>query len=328
MVGSSVLTIGNYDGLHRGHQAILRHCRSLAEAYEAEVVALPFDPHPARTLRPSAEPPRLMSRGEKEAALKAWGADRVVVLEPTWETLGQSPEAFVAWLVGDFRPVAIVEGSDFRFGKGRKGDMEVLAELGRGYGFEAVVEPAVEVGLSDFWAAPVSSTVVRWLVGRGRVRDAALCLGRHYGLTATVAQGERRGRQIGVPTVNLRMTQLAEHLVPADGVYAGHLELAGEPGRLYPAAMSVGVKPTFGQQHLAVEAYILDFDRDIYGQVVTFHFARWIRDQYAFPGLETLKAELERDIARTRQWHERGQLGVPAPVYLKSRELAQQDSTA
>jgi len=309
----SVLTIGNFDGLHRGHQAILDRCRAIAEPRDARVVALPFDPHPMRTLRPEAAPPRLASRQEKIDRLKAFGADEVHVLEPTKQTLSQTPEAFVDGLVGEHQPIAIVEGADFRFGKGRAGDMQTLAELGRRYGFEAVVEPAVELGLSDMLLAPVSSSLVRWLVGRGRVRDAALCLGWPFTLAGPVATGEQRGRRIGVPTVNLDAAAHADRLVPADGVYAGHVAL--ESGETHPAAISVGVKPTFGQDQLCVEAYLLDFDGDLYGQPIAIRFARWLRDQYPYPGLESLKAQLARDIDHTRRLHEAGLLATPEPLY-------------
>jgi riboflavin kinase/FMN adenylyltransferase len=320
MASPSVLTIGNFDGIHRGHQAILRRCRTLAQPYGARVVALTFDPHPARTLRPGAEPPRLTTLHEKVDSLKAWGADEVHVLEPTEQTLSQSPEAFVQRLVAEHQPVAMVEGADFRFGKKRAGDMQRLAELGAAHGFEVATEPAIEVGLSDSLIAPVSSSLVRWLVGRGRVRDAALCLADQFTLTGAVVTGEQRGRQIGVPTLNLDPAAYAEHLVPADGVYAGTVTL--EDGSNHPAGISIGVKPTFGQNHLAVEACLLDFDREIYGETVTFHFARWLRDQYPYPALEPLKAQLTRDLERTRQWHEAGLLQTPTPRYVAAAETA------
>jgi riboflavin kinase/FMN adenylyltransferase len=318
MPDASVLTIGNFDGIHRGHQAILRRCRSLASPRGARVVALTFDPHPARTLRPGAEPPRLSTLHEKVDTLKANGADEVHVIEPTKETLSQSPEAFAQRLVADYAPIAIVEGADFRFGKGRAGDMDTLAALGREHGFEAVIEPAVEVGLSDMLQVTISSTLVRWLVGRGRVRDAALCLAEPFTLAGSVVTGEQRGRRIGVPTINLAPAAYADHLVPADGVYAGQVSL--ENGQHHPAAISIGVKPTFGQSQLCVEAYLLDFNDEIYGQHVTLHFARWLRDQYPYPNVETLKAQLNRDIAATRQSHEAGRLQTPQPLYTAAAE--------
>lgn len=314
MAEPSVLTIGHFDGVHRGHQAILARCRAIAEAQHARVVALPFDPHPARTLKPGAEPPRLSSLHEKVDRLKAAGADEVHVLEPTKQTLGQPPAQFVERLVREHNPVAIVEGADFRFGKGRQGDMHTLAELGRQHGFEAVTEPAIELALTDMLITPVSSTIVRWLVGRGRVRDAALCLGEPYTLTGEVATGEQRGRQIGVPTVNLDADAYAHRLVPADGVYAGYVTL--ETGEWHPAGISVGVKPTFGQNQLCVEACLLDFSDDLYGTSVSFHFARWLRDQYPYPNLDSLKAQMHRDLEHTRQWHEAGLLETPAPMHL------------
>ncbi|MFW6032822.1 MAG: bifunctional riboflavin kinase/FMN adenylyltransferase [Phycisphaeraceae bacterium] len=306
MAVPSVISIGNFDGVHRGHQAIFARARQLADARDAEVVAMTFDPHPASVLRPDGAPPRLTTPPEKQARLQEAGADRVVVLQPTKELLGQPAEQFITRLVDSYRPVAIVERPDFRFGKGRGGDMNLLAELGRSRGFDAVVQPQVELALSDCTLVTVSSSLVRWLVGRGRVLDVGICLGRWHELVAPVMQGEQRGRTIDVPTANLDPAAYGSLIVPADGVYAGEAVLPG--GELRPAAISVGVKPTFGQHQLTVEAHVLDFSGDLYGQPLRIRFARWLRDQYMFPNVESLKKQLERDIAHTRELAEQGRL--------------------
>lgn len=319
MPDRSVLTLGNFDGPHVGHLAILERARTLAQHHAARVVAITFDPPPIQVLRPGSEPPRLVSLEKRIERLRDGGADEINVIIPTADMLAQTPAEFIGHLVDRYRPVAIVEGTDFRFGRGRAGDMDTLAELGEIHGFEAVVVPRVAATLGDQQAAPVSSSLVRWLIGRGRVADAAACLGRPFCLTAAVARGEQRGRQLGVPTANLDADQIAPYIVPADGVYAGLATLAStnspshasnlkpQPSTI-PAAISVGVKPTFGKKTLTVEAHLLDFDNDLYGQTLTLHFARWVRDQYPFPGVDALREQLGRDIQQVRAWHRAGVL--------------------
>ncbi|NBC10644.1 MAG: adenylyltransferase/cytidyltransferase family protein [Planctomycetes bacterium] len=299
----SVLTIGNFDGVHLGHRAILARARQLAAQRSARVIALTFDPHPAAVLRPGSQPPVLNSITRRVEDLMDAGADQVHLLKPTSDLLAQPPAAFVDRLVDEFSPVAIVEGPDFRFGKGRAGDLRTLRDLGDTRGFAVEAVPGVEVALSDQLQTVVSSSLVRWLVGRGRVADAAICLGQPYALDASVVRGEQRGRTIGIPTINLDLEPLADHIFPADGVYAGHAMLDGDPDRAsFPAAISVGVKPTFGQRQLTIEAHLLGYTSDdpdaLYGQAVRLSFARFLRDQYPFPGLDALVAQLRRDIAR------------------------------
>jgi riboflavin kinase/FMN adenylyltransferase len=160
--------------------------------------------------------------------------------------------------------------------------------------------------LHDQLLAPVSSSAVRWLVSLGRVADAALCLASHFALDAKVVQGEQRGRTIGVPTINLDPADLQGRVLPADGVYAGWCDLPGQPG--VPAAISLGIKPTFGQRRRVVEAHLLDFAGNLYERRVTLRFARWVRDQQAFPALPMLVDQIRRDVAQVRAWHERGLL--------------------
>ncbi|MEM8738777.1 MAG: bifunctional riboflavin kinase/FMN adenylyltransferase [Planctomycetota bacterium] len=333
-----VLTLGNFDGPHVGHLAILRCARTLADTHRARVVALTFDPPPVQVLRPGQQPPALTPLAQRLERLRRGGADDVHVLTPTPELLARSPEQFIKQLVERYHPIAIVEGPDFRFGKDRAGDMQTLADLGRSLDFEAVTVPRLETPLHDLTLAPVSSSLVRWLVGRGRVADAARCLGEPFSLTAPIIRGEQRGRQLGIPTANLDPDTLAPYILPADGVYAGTAELlspAPDPSpdsspepersdpspRFRPAAISIGIKPTFGQKTLTVEAHLLDYhppDADgLYGRTLTLRFARWVRDQYPFPGVQTLRQQLHRDLQQTRRWHADGMLTPsvpPAPV--------------
>jgi len=313
----SVVTLGNFDGVHRGHRALLRAARQEADANDAQVVAMTFDPHPATLLRPEAVPPRLLGRGRKVDRLKQCGADRVVVLEPTRDLLARAPEEFVAHLVERYHPVAMVEGPNFRFGHKAAGNIDTLRGLGGKLGFATrIVEPC-RAGLTDQLEVPLSSTLVRQLIAHGRVADAAVALGQPFDLVATVIPGERRGRTIGVPTLNLDPQDLAGFVLPGMGVYAGHVTLPD--GRAFPAAISVGVKPTFGQRQLIIEAHLIGFDEDAYNQRVTVAFARWLRDQSPFPSVDALKAQLHRDIDRASELAERD-LMLPAAALLRSAE--------
>lgn len=304
-----ILSIGSFDGVHVGHQAILARARQLAQQTGSKVLAMTFDPHPAWTLRPGSEPPLLTGLAQKIERLRAAGADEVVVIEPTPAILGQTAWQFIESLAKQYPVAGIVEGEDFRFGKGRAGDMALLKQWGQRLGFEAVALPRIEVALSDLAVVPVSSTLIRWLIGRGRVLDAARCLGRCHELGGQVVQGQQQGRLLGVPTVNLDPDDYEAFAVPADGVYAG--TALTPDGQTHPAAISIGVKPTFSQQRLTVEAHLLDFSGDLYGQRVVLRFARWVRDQWAFPDIKALKEQIDRDILLIRQWHRLGLLGDP-----------------
>ena len=304
--GRSVITIGNFDGVHLAHQAILSQARVLASEKRQRVVALTFDPHPLSVIDPERVPPWLMSRDSKIEALLEAGADDVIVMEPTPQLLGQSPRQFVEQIVGQFRPEAIVEGPDFRFGKGRDGDINTLRNLGGELGFAVHVVDCVEMALSDQLLVPVGSTLIRWLLSVGRVADAALCLGRPFVVEGLVVPGARRGRAIGVPTVNLDLTTLQNFVLPADGVYGGWVIL--QDGSAYLAAINIGTRPTFGDERGAVEAHLLDFDGDLYGQIVRVQWWRWVRDQQRFPDTTALRDQLTRDIEQVRRWYKLGKL--------------------
>lgn len=297
----SVISIGNFDGVHIGHRAILRQARELAEQHAAQVVAVTFDPPPIAVLRPEHSPPQLGTIVQRTDALRDAGADRVVVLSPTPQLLALSAEQFIEKLLGDHRAIGFVEGEDFRFGNKRGGDTTLLTEMGKARGFAVRVLPRVATRLSDQTTAPVSSSLVRWLVGRGRVEDAAVCLGRDFELAGTIVKGDQRGRTIGIPTANLDPAAYAGLIVPMDGVYAGTVLLDQKE---HPAAISVGVKPTFGQKTLTAEAHLIGFTHEnpdvLYGKPARFRFARWIRDQYPFPGAGLLVEQLRRDIDYAR----------------------------
>ena len=310
MIAPSIITIGNFDGVHRGHQAILDSARQLAEARQARVLALTFDPMPIAVLRPGEGPPHLGTIDQRIASLKQAGANDVLVINPTRDVLSQQAPDFIQGLIREHGAVGFVEGDDFRFGAKRAGNMSMLAQLGTEHGFAVESLPRVEVPLSDHSVAPISSSLVRWLVGRGRVEDAATCLGRPFELTGTIVKGDQRGRTIGIPTANLDPNSWSGLITPMDGVYAGSVQL-DQDNTMLPAAISVGVKPTFGKDQLNIEAHLIDFTTEhpdaLYGTSATFRFARWVRDQYPFPGVEALTEQLNRDIDYCRNLHAQDQ---------------------
>lgn len=291
---ATALTIGNFDGVHLGHRALIRRARELAP----RVVALAFDPHPAATLRPESAPPRLSTFEQRSAALYAAGASEVVRLAPNADFLNRSPHDFVAQLVQDYSPAFIVEGEDFRFGKARAGDIAALRTLGQSFRFSVEIVPPVEVALGDHQIARASSSLIRWLLAHGRVADAALVLGRNYQMTGTVAQGDQKGRTINCPTANLT----SECMPPADGVYAALAHLSD--GRTFPTALSVGTRPTFNGQDRRVEAHLLDFDPSTlpgeYGWSLTIELVAWVREQVRYHALPPLIEQIARDCARVR----------------------------
>ena len=290
------LTIGNFDGVHLGHAALIGACRE-AVGPSGQVVAVTFEPHPIAILRPADAQPRLATPGQRRAWLEAAGADVVETLPATRELLDLPPERFVSQLVERHRPEVVVEGPDFRFGRSRTGTLATLRELGRAMGFRVMAIDAVETALVDGAIVRVSSSLVRWTLGAGRVVDAGLCLGRAYELEGAVVRGEQRGRTIGFPTANL---DHGDRLLPADGVYAGHAILPD--GRRVPAAISIGTKPTFAGTARVCEAHLVDhvLDLDDYGWTLRLTFERWMRDQLSFSSLEALVAQIGRDVEHAR----------------------------
>jgi riboflavin kinase/FMN adenylyltransferase len=321
MADATVVSIGIFDGVHLGHQAIIARARQLAAERGLRTVAITFDPFPAHVLRPDREPLRLTNIDERARRMHQAGADRVLVIQPTREFLSLAPEQFVRLLVAEHKPAVIVEGPNFHFGKGRQGDTSALAALSTALGFQAVVVPQLSITLSDLTVAPLSSSLVRWLIAQGRTLEAAKALGRHYTLEGTVVVGAQRGRTLDVPTVNLDPADVAGRAIPCDGVYAGRGELPD--GRTYAAAISIGIKPTMRPAGGAptartIEAHLLDFAGDLYGSSIVLHFGRWLRDQQAFPGLPALRRQLQRDIAQVRDLARHGMLsssggGTAAP---------------
>ena len=288
-----VATIGNFDGVHLGHQALVAAARRAAGA-GGRVVAVTFEPLPAAVLRPAEAPARLTDAARREELLLAAGCDEVLALDPRSGLLAEGPEEFIARIRAQLPFEAIAEGADFRFGRGRSGDVGTLRTLGERSGFATVrVEEVAAILRDRSQVAPRSSTI-RWLLELGRVEDAALLLGRPHAIRGAVERGAQRGRQLGFPTANIAAPG---QQLPGDGVYAGEALVAG---RRFPAAISVGDNPTFPGSARTCEAHLLGFPGaiDDYGWPIELRFTRFLREQWRFRGVEALVEQLRADIAR------------------------------
>ncbi|MCB9838804.1 MAG: riboflavin biosynthesis protein RibF [Phycisphaeraceae bacterium] len=289
---ATVVTIGNFDGVHLGHQALLHAARRRAGG-RGRVIAASFDLHPAAILTGRSAPTPITPFEERARLLREHGADEVVPIHPTAELLAMSPEAFLRAFFREHHPDAVVEGDDFRFGANRAGDSETLRAFGDDHGVETIIVEQVEVGLSDQILVRASSTLTRWLLAMGRVADAAIVLGRPHRLAGTVVRGDRRGRQIGFPTANIETGAL----LPADGIYAGIATL--ENGERWPAAISIGSKPTFDGTNRTLEAYCCGWAGpagDEYGWRCELDCLAWIRGQARFNSVAALVEQIERDV--------------------------------
>lgn len=290
----AAISIGNFDGVHRGHQAICIAARALRDQGQASATAIvTFEPHPLTVLRPQAAPPRLTPADVKHELLAQAGVDFLVSLAPDPAVLDLSAEDFWQTLHDNARPASLLEGESFSFGKGRRGNVQLLGEWTKRAGVDLHVVPSINVPLLDMQVAPVSSSLLRWLLAYGRVRDAAICLGRGYQLQGEVIRGKQLGRQIGVPTANLAVQG---QMIPADGVYAGRCTISGQ---LYPAAVSIGTAPTVGDGPLLVEAHLIGFSGDLYGQVIHVELIDWLREQRRYAGLEALSDQIAIDLRAT-----------------------------
>jgi riboflavin kinase/FMN adenylyltransferase len=287
----SAVAVGNFDGVHRGHQALVTAAVARARATGGPSLVLTFDPHPAHVLRPGGAPAALTTLEQKEELLAGLGVDRLAVLPFDGALAGLSPEAFARTVLRETLGARdVVVGESFRFGHRRAGDARTLASLGAELGFGVhAVPPVLEGG------SPVSSSRVRDELARGRVGAAAALLGRPHFVDGRVVRGDGRGRAIGVPTANLAPDN---EMLPAPGVYAGYCRLGG--GESWPAVVNLGRRPTFGGGDLALEAHLIGFAGDLYGARVRLSFVAHLRDEERFPGPEALVARIREDVARAR----------------------------
>jgi riboflavin kinase/FMN adenylyltransferase len=289
-VGPRSVALGTFDGVHLGHRRVVQTAIEHAEALGVRSAVATFHPRPVSVIVPERAPDSLTTIERRLELLRAAGADDVVVIEFTRELAAKSAEEFaVEQLVGQLGAVEVVVGQNFRFGRGRSGDVNVLRALGEELGFGVTIAPLFEID-----GEPVSSSRIRELVRLGDVEGAAMLLGRAPELEGIVVRGDGRGRELGVPTANLGMDH--GFVLPAEGVYAGEVVLGD--GRRFRAAISVGTNPTFaGEREVRVEAHLLQFDEDIYGAAMRVEFRRFLRGQRRFDELDELIAQMREDIA-------------------------------
>lgn len=290
----AVLTVGNFDGVHLGHQRILRTARALAHVSSSSVIAMTFEPHPLTLLHPESAPAQLTPWDEKVRLLGKAGADAVVRLKTDWPLLSISAEDFVREiLVKRIHPSYVVEGPNFGFGRGRTGNVETLKEMSVRGGFRVHIVEPYRMAQPDE-SIVVSSTQVRKFLQDGDVESATECLGRPHTLLGRVMHGEAEGRKLGYPTINL---ETHDQLIPGEGVYAGVSDIAGHRR---VAAISVGHRPTLGGSGIVVEAFLLNEQADLYHKMVRLEFHAFIRRQQRFESREALTAQIASDIEQVK----------------------------
>ena len=296
--GPSAVTIGVFDGVHRGHQRIVARAKEVATAHQLPLVVVTFDPHPDEVVRPGSHPPLLCTLRRRVQLMSELGADAVCVLPFTLEFSQLSPDEFVRTVLAErLHARHVVVGDNFRFGHRAAGDVALLAELGEKYDF---IAEGVALLTED--GVRISSSLIRDRLTAGDVAGAAGGLGRPHRVEGVVVRGAQRGRTFGIPTANLETPPYMA--IPADGVYAGWLATLDETGleaQRWPAAISVGTNPTFDGQHRVVEAYALDRDDlDLYGAHVAVDFAARIRGMARFDSVDELIAQMRIDIDHAR----------------------------
>ena len=286
-----VIALGNFDGLHRGHLKIIERVKRGAAEHGGTPMAMTFDPHPPRIVRPDKAPPLLMTKAQRLEALHRAGVDCVAVVRFTKELSQWDADTFVRKVLVDWLRVSEVwVGANFLFGHDRSGTFSVLRGLGQSYGFRAdKIDP---VRYKDF---VVSSTRIRRLVGEARMDEAAALLGRAYYVDGTIVEGRRRGRELGFPTANL---QTENELVPPNGVYATIMTIDGV---VHGGVTNIGLRPTFGETTPTIETHVLDYSGNLYGHTVRLAFVQRLRDERRFEDVDALRAQIEADCRSARR---------------------------
>ena len=282
----AVVTMGTFDGVHRGHHAVLGEVTRRASAQGLASVLVTFEPHPLAVVNPAAAPKLLTLPEEKQALVAAHGIEQFVLMPFTPAVAQLDAEAFVGRLREEYAMRELVMGYDHGFGRGRAGDVDLVRRLAQQQGFGMAVVDAVKDN-----GQPISSTLIRTALAHGDLDAAARWLGRPYGIRGTVVRGAGRGRTIGIPTINLESPD-ARKLLPPDGVYAVRVQV-GDQG--FGGMMNQGPRPTFGEESRTLEIHLFDFDGDLYGTVVDVAWVRRLRAVQAFPSRDALVAQLERD---------------------------------
>ncbi len=300
----SVVAIGNFDGIHRGHQAVIAKARRLAEEFAAPLSLMTFEPHPRRFFKPDLPPFRLTPFRVKTRLIEALGVDCLFVIPFTRDFSSLSAEEFIAEVLGSDGKSGlgvrhVVVGDNFRFGNKAMGDVALLERLGHANGFGVTAVTAVTGPQEEVY----SSTLVRDYLKAGNPTRAALLLGRYWEIEGRVAHGHKRGRKLGYPTANIDLKEILE---PAFGVYAVRVAFDRESGRhesrteWYPGVANIGVSPMFENPVPKLETYIFDFDRDIYGEHMRVALVDYLRPERRFEDLEALKAQMTEDCERAR----------------------------
>jgi riboflavin kinase/FMN adenylyltransferase len=291
-VHGSVISIGNFDGLHIGHQKIIRAVVEGARIEKAIAAIITFDPHPLKVLRPDAAPPLIMTIAQRLAGFSECGLDASLVMRFDRALADLSAEEFVRIvLVDTVRAKRILVGANFRFGYQQAGNVEVLARLGKEFGFSVEIMSAAEIG-----GKPVSSTEIRRAVSEGRVVEASEMLGHPFALTGTIQPGAGRGSKIVFPTLNLAAEQ---ELLPARGVYATECVVGG---RKFRSVTNIGVRPTFDGHGLSIESHLFDFAEQVTAGDLEVKFWKRLREERKFDGAESLKAQIGLDILAAREF--------------------------
>ena len=290
----SIVTIGNFDGVHLGHRRLIEAARQHAQQRSVPVVAITFEPHPLAVLVPERAPATLTTLPEKLSLLELEGVDAAIVLQSTRELLGMSAESFLRRIVEACRPHVIVEGPTFNFGRKREGDTATLREFAQRFGYEThIVEELHCEALAGHPA--INSSTIRKALGEGHLTEANLMLGRAYRITGTVGSGDHRGTTLGFPTANL--DQIPQ-LLPKQAVYAAVAQLDNET--LHLAAVNIGPQPTFDQASSRVEAFLLDYEDELRGKHIGLNLLAKMREQRRFDSSSQLIVQLERDVRETR----------------------------
>jgi riboflavin kinase/FMN adenylyltransferase len=291
--GRCVVTIGVFDGVHRGHRQIIGRAVERARAGGYSSVLLTFDPHPSEVVRPGSHPPILTTQRTKAELVEKLGVDVFCVVPFTLDFMRLAPDEFVhEVLVSSLHAAAVVVGENFRYGRKAAGDVPALTRAGRSFGFAVEGVPLLE----EDDGTTISSTYIRSCIAGGDVAAAARALGRPHRVEGVVVRGDGRGAGIGYPTANL--ATVAHAALPADGVYAGRMHRGGT---ILPVAISIGTNPTFEGQERRVEAYVLDFDGDLYGEHVTYEFVERLRATERYDSVDALVEQMGHDVRDTRR---------------------------
>ena len=302
-----VLTIGNFDGVHLGHQEIIAFARQKAVQRAAQLIAMTFEPHPVAILYPEKAPGVLTPLEVKQDQLEKFGVDCLIVLRDSKELLNLSPEDFVKNVIAEhIQPSMVVEGDDFNFGAERAGNNKTLQKLGIEYGFKTHILPSREIKFSTGQVVRVSSTMIRYMLESGHVSDALAALGRPYRLVEQIVHGRGVGTKLGFPTLNMKVPT---QVIPAEGVYAGFVylgEISGDvlkSDKKYPAVYSIGQARTYGDKFpLLIEAHLFDENvPDIAGKYMAMDFISHIRNQHKFGSPDELSTQISKDCATAKE---------------------------